>query len=273
VRFGQDIQVSITSFRAMALWVLGYPDAALADADQAVAYAREIGQAATLMYAQDHASFAQILCGRYATANALIEEAVGLADEKGTPFWSALGISQRGCIFALTGRPADAVQMLTSGIAAWRSTKATIWVPWWLSHLAQAYAALGQFDEAWRSIGDAMTAVETAREKWCEAEVHRVAGEIALKAPGSDAAKAPKWFETALALAREQQAKSWELRAATSMARLCRDQGKPGQARDLLAPIYGWFSECLDTLDLKQAKALLDELASGGQPRSARPLL
>jgi predicted ATPase len=107
--------------------------------------------------------------------------------------------------------------------------------------LARAHAELGQFEEAWRCIGEAMTAVETTKEKWCEAEVHRVAGEIALKSPEPDAAKAQAYFERALAVARAQQAKSWELRAATSLARLWRDQGKRDGAHDLLAPIYGWF--------------------------------
>ena len=105
-----------------------------------------------------------------------------------------------------------------------------------------------------------MTAMETTKERWCEAEVHRIAGEIALKSPEPDAAKAQAYFERALAVARQQQAKSWELRAAMSMARLWRDQGKRDEARDLLAPVYGWFTEGFDTLDLKEAKALLDEL-------------
>jgi predicted ATPase len=107
-----------------------------------------------------------------------------------------------------------------------------------------------------------MTAVETTKERWWEAEVYRTAGEIALMLPEPDAAKAEAYFERALAVARQQQAKSWELRAAMSMARLWRDQGKRVEARDLLAPIYGWFTEGFDALDLKQAKTLLDELAS-----------
>jgi len=106
-----------------------------------------------------------------------------------------------------------------------------------------------------------MGAMEATKEKWCEAEVNRVAGEIALLTPEPDAAKAEAHFERALTIAREQQAKSWELRAAMSMARLWRDQGKRQQAHDLLAPVYGWFTEGFDTLDLKEAKALLDELA------------
>jgi predicted ATPase len=105
-----------------------------------------------------------------------------------------------------------------------------------------------------------MTAVLPSKETWCEAEVHRVAGEIVLKSPERDAAKAEAYFERALAVARKQQAKSWELRAAMSMARLKCDQGKRDEARDLLAPVYGWFTEGFNTLDLKEAKALLDDL-------------
>jgi predicted ATPase len=129
-----------------------------------------------------------------------------------------------------------------------------------LSYLTSAHAKLGQFDEAWRCIDDAVTAVETTKERWSEAEINRLAGEIALKSPEPDVAKAEDYFERALTVARQQQAKSWELRAAMSMARLWCNQGKPQQARELLAPVYGWFTEGHDTLDLKEAKALLEEL-------------
>ena len=166
----------------------------------------------------------------------------------------------QGCVLALTGKASNAVQMITSGITAWRSTGATMWMPLYLSYLARAHAELGQFDDAWRCIGEAMTAIETTKESWCEAEVNRIAGEIALQSPKPDAAKAEAYFERALAVARQQQAKSWELRAAMSLARLWRDQGKLQQARELLAPVYGWFTEGFDTRDLKEAKALLDQL-------------
>jgi predicted ATPase len=126
--------------------------------------------------------------------------------------------------------------------------------------LARAYAALDQFDHAWRRIGEAIAAVETTNERWCEAEVYRIAGEIALLSPERDAAKAEAYFERALAVARKQQAKTWELRGAMSMARLWRDQGKRDAARNLLAPVYDWFTEGFDTLDLKEAKTLLDKL-------------
>ena len=122
-------------------------------------------------------------------------------------------------------------------------------------------ASSAQFDDAWRCIDEAATAVERSKESWCEAEVHRIAGEIELMSPERDAAKAQAHFERALEIARAQQARSWELRAATSLARLWRDQGRRAEARDLLAPVYGWFTEGFDTLDLKEAKALLEELA------------
>jgi predicted ATPase len=185
-----------------------------------------------------------------------------LAVETGAVPWNALGILDQGRLLALTGKASDAVQMMNSGIAAFRSTGSTTWVPWHLSFLASAYVELGQFDDAWRCIGEAMTAVETTKERWCEAEINRIAGEIALKSPEPETAKAEACFERALEVARQQEAKSWELRAAMSMARLWRDQGKVQQAGELLIPVYGWFTEGFDTRDLKEAKALLDELAA-----------
>ena len=149
----------------------------------------------------------------------------------------------------------------TSGIMSLRSTGVSLNEPQHLSYLAMAYAELGQPDDARRCIDDAIDKVERSKEKWCEAEVNRIAGEVALKSPAPDTEKAEKYFDRALAVARQQRAKSWELRAAMSMARLWRDQGKRNEARDLLAPVYGWFTEGFDTLDLKEARLLLDELA------------
>jgi predicted ATPase len=166
----------------------------------------------------------------------------------------------RGDLFALTGKASDAVHMITSGITASRLTGAIRWFPLHLSLLAKAYAELRQFDNAWHCIGEAVTAAETTKDTLFEAETHRTAGEIALMSPEPNAAKAEACCELALAVAHKQQAKSLELRAAMSLARLWRDQGKPQQARELLAPVYGWFTEGFDTLDLKEAKTLLDEL-------------
>jgi predicted ATPase len=143
-----------------------------------------------------------------------------------------------------------------------RAAGATVWLPMWLSYLASAYAQLGQYDDARRCVGEAMMVMETTKERWFEGEVNRITGQIVLLSPGPDAAEAEVYFERALQVARRRQAKSHELRATMSLARLWRSQGKPQQARELLAPVYGWFTEGFDTLDLKEAKALLEKLAS-----------
>jgi predicted ATPase len=168
----------------------------------------------------------------------------------------------KGRFLVATDKASDAVHAMTSARTGWRSSGSTAYASSAISCLSSAYADLGQFDDARHYIDKAFTAVETSKEKWCEAEVFRTAGEIGLKSPERDATKAEAYFERALAVARQQQAKSWELRAAMSLARLWSDQGKVQQARELLAPVYGWFSEGFDTLDLKEAKALLEELAA-----------
>jgi predicted ATPase len=160
------------------------------------------------------------------TAMASLDELVALAEEKDAQFWKALGTLSRGVVLTLTGRASDAIQVIPTAIIAHRSTGSTGFVPLYPSYLASAYADLDQFDDAWRCIGEALTAVETTKERWWEAEINRIAGEIALLSPEPDAAKAEAYFERALAVARRQQAKSWELRAAMSMARLWRDQGR-----------------------------------------------
>jgi class 3 adenylate cyclase/predicted ATPase len=259
-RFGQDVRAAILCYRSVALWLLGYPDAALGDIERALKDAREIGHAATLMYVIGHASLPYLYCGKYGVANARADEVVALAHEKGALIWKAFGIMNQGLLLALAGSATDAVQKIESGLTAWRSTGSTLWMPLYLPHLALAHAQLGRREDAWRCISDAMTAVEKTKERWCEADIHRIAGDIMLMAREPDAAKAEAHFERALAIARAQRARSWELRASMSMARLRRDQGQPAEARDLLAPVYGWFTEGFDTLDLRQARALLDEL-------------
>ena len=136
-RFGQDVRVSTLSFRSLALWLLGHPDAALADADHALSDAREIGHAVTLMYALCITSFVHIYCGNYATANAQLDELVALADEKGALSWKAYGMLVQGWLFAQIGKASDAVQIITAGISAYRSTGSTMWMPMYLSYLAR----------------------------------------------------------------------------------------------------------------------------------------
>jgi predicted ATPase len=260
MRFGTDVGVSILSYRSIALWLLGYPEAALADTDRALAVACGLGQAASLMFALHHASLSHIQIGDISAAQANADELFLLASDKDASLWRAFAILTRGCLLTLNGDDLDAIQTITQGIAALRSTGAASFVPLYLPLLATAFYRLNRFDEAWQVIGEAMTAVETTKERWCEAEVIRTAGKIALMSPERNLTKAKMYFEHALSVARQQQAKSWELRAAMSLARLWRDQGKVREARELLAPVYGWFTEGFDTRDLKEAKALLVKL-------------
>ena len=173
-------------------------------------------------------------------------------------FWNAI----RGQCLAATGRATEAVEVLTSAADAYRSTGSTALVPLDQLYFATAYAELGQFADASACIGDATAALQKNKDRLWEAEVLRMTGEVAFNSSEPSVAQAEAHFERALFVARQQQAKSWELRAAMSLARLWRDQGKPQQARELLAPVYGWFTEGFDTRDLKEAKALLEELAA-----------
>ena len=218
-RFGQDVRVAALSYRALALWLLGYPEAALTDIESAIKDAREIAQAATLMYALFHGVLIHMQSRNYAAANLEGDELAALANEKGSLFWATWAKSLQGCLAILAGEPADAIEMIASSLALGRSTGTTMYAPLSLSQLAKAHAHLGQFDEAWRYTNEAMAAVEISEERWFKAELYRTAGEVALSSPKKDAAKAEAHFENALTVARQQQAKSWELRAATSMAR------------------------------------------------------
>jgi predicted ATPase len=261
-RLGVDVGVAILSFRSLALWVLGYPDRALSDTEHALRLAREIGQAPTLMYALAYRAPLLTLLGNYVAALALASDLNALAEEKGSLYWQACGMMCQGDALALNDNAADAIPKLIAGITTWRSTGSTAWLPMRISYLARAHAALHQFDEASRCVDEAMSVLEETGERWYEAEVNRIGGQIALHSPEPDSAKAEASFEQALSVARAQQAKSWELRAAMSLARLWRDQGKRDEARELLAPVYGWFIEGFDTRDLKEANTLLDELAA-----------
>jgi predicted ATPase len=238
MRFDLDIGVTSLFYRARAHWLLGYPDIALADIDRSLREARDIGHAATLMVALGVTFLTFIHCGSYGAASSLTNELIALATEKSSALWKAFGVMIQSCLFALTGNPPHPAHMITASLATWEETGSTLYLPFWLMHLAIACSKLKRFAEASRYIAEAMTKIETTEERRCEAEVNRVAGEIAVKSSEEDVVKAEAYFQRALTVARQQQAKSWELRAAMSMARLWRDQGKREAARELLAPVY-----------------------------------
>ena len=152
------------------------------------------------------------------------------------------------------------ISLLRSGSAAYRSTGAELWMPHYIAFLAEAYGIAGQVEEAIIQLNAAFQIAKQTEERWLAAELNRHKGQLLLRKGNAEAAE--ELYRNALHIASEQEAKLWELRAAASLARLRRDQGRRTEARDLLAPIYGWFTEGFDTPDLKEAKALLDELTA-----------
>jgi predicted ATPase len=174
------------------------------------------------------------------------------------PFWIAVGTIYRGWLKAKNGDVAEGRSLLRSGSAAYHATGAELWMPSFITLLARACEIAGQVEEAVTLSDGALRTVERTGERWLEAELYRHKGQLLLCQGQPEAAE--ELYRKALSIAREQEAKLWELRAAVSLARLRRDQGRHPEARDLLAPVYGWFTEGFDTPDLKGAKALLDEL-------------
>ena len=261
-RFGQDAGVANLCYRSYNLWLLGYPAAAIADAEQAIRNARELEHGTTLLLALTYTSITHGRCGNYTIANARLEEAVALANEKGAMFWKAGAMFVQGEIFTKAGKSSEAITAIESSLAVWRSTGTKMFLPFYLASLSKAHADLGEFDSALHHLAEAMALLETTNESWCEAEVYRIAGEIALLSNDANAAKAEGFFERAIAVSQEQRAKSWELRAAVSMARLRRDQGKIPEAQDLLRVTLGWFKEGFNTADLREANVLLETLTS-----------
>jgi predicted ATPase len=213
----------------------------------------------SLFFALGLAAWAPLQCGEYATVQGLVDELALLAEEKGASFWMAHAMLVKGSLYAATGKPTDAVRELTAAFAKWRATGARVMVPLYMAYLAGAHADLGQFDQAWRCIDEAVATVAETKEKLFEPNIYIAAGDIACLSPQADAKKkAAAHYEHALTLARAQQAKAWELRAATRLARLCED--RPDEARGLLGPIYESFANGFETTDLKAARLLLDDL-------------
>jgi class 3 adenylate cyclase/predicted ATPase len=259
--FGQDVRVAALFYRSLALWQLGYPDAAIRDAARSVVDARDTGQAANVMAALAITSLTHMHCGNYSLAKAQLDEVCALAEEKSAMFWKVGAMLLLGCLSALNGKATEAVKTIGSGMGAWRSTGASLWMPMHLAHLIGAYADVGHFDQAQRCFDDAVTLMAQTKERWYESDIHRIAGDVAMRAPDADPVKAETLFAQALDIARAQQAKSFELRAAMSLASLWREQKRCDEARSLLAPIYNWYTEGFDTHDLRQARELLDGLA------------
>jgi predicted ATPase len=172
-----------------------------------------------------------------------------------------MGTSLRGWAVALQGQGEAGLAQVRQGLAAWRTTGAALLVPYFGALLAEVSAHLGHTEDGLQALAEAHTLVEQHEERWWEAEVCRLRGILLLRQPETPLAEAEAWLQRGLDVARHQEAKSLELRAAMSLSRLWQQQGKRQEAHDLLAPIYGWFTEGFDTADLQEAKALLGELS------------
>jgi predicted ATPase len=259
-RIGIDPGVGCRAHAARTLWLLGYPDQTLAYLHEALALAHELSHSYSLAFARSMAAFASQFRRDVSAVYEHAEAAIVLSTEQGFTHWAALGASVRGWALAMQGQGKAGMAQVRQGIAACRATGAVLTVPFLCTVLADVAAHLGHTEEGLQALAEAHTLVEQQEERWWEAEVARLRGVLLLRQLGTPQAEAEACFHQALDVARRQEAKSLELRAAMSLARLWQHQGKRAEARALLAPVYGWFTEGFDTADLQEAQALLEAL-------------
>ena len=259
--YGPGAAVGAMVYAAWTLWCLGYPDQSLAKSHEALATARRMAHHYTLAVALCHCALLHQFRREVRPTEELSEALMALSTEQGLAYWPGVATVMKGWVLAERGRGEASIAELRSAMATLRAIGFVAELPWYLALFAGAHATVGQTADGLDAIAEALALVASTNERFYEAEIYRVKGELLLKQGGPDsAAGAESCFRQALDIARVQSAKSWELRAATSLTRLWRDQGRRAQARELLAPIYGWFTEGFETADLKDAKALLDEL-------------
>jgi predicted ATPase len=259
-RMGSDLDGTCRINAALLLWLLGYPDQALARVHDALTFVHELSPPYSLAYARCWAAYVYQFRWDVPAVHEQAEAAVALSIEQGFPFWAAAGTILRGWALAMQGQGEAGMAQVCQGIAAYRATEAPLLVAYYCTLLAEVSAHLGHPEDGLQALVEAHTLMEQQEERYWEAEVCRLRGVLLLRQPGTPQAEAETWLQRALDVARRQEAKALELRAAMSLGRLWQQQGKRDEARELLAPIYGWFTEGFDTADLQEAKALLNEL-------------
>jgi DNA-binding SARP family transcriptional activator/predicted ATPase len=257
--YGQDPGIASLNYASWALWSLGYPEQALKRAGESLALAQELAVPLNLVYAQTVAGSCYAFCYDWQKAQELAEACIHLSTEHGFPYWLAGGILLRGWALAGQGQTEEGVAQIRQGLTMTRATGSRLTNSIHLAILAETYGRMGQIEEGLTVLGEAMTMAHRGGEYFYEAEIHRVKGELLLVQGEADA-EVEVCFRQAIEVARRQRAKSLELRATVSLCRLWQKQGKREEARQLLAAIYGWFTEGFDTPDLKEAKALLEAL-------------
>jgi predicted ATPase len=247
---GQDLGVGCRIGLATTLWLLGYPEQALARLNEALALAHELSHPYSLGFARVWAAWVYQFCRDVPAVYEQAEAIVTLATTQGSPLLAAMGTSFRGWALAMQGQDAEGTVQVRQGITTWRATGAVVWVPHLCALLAEVLAHRGHTVDGLQALAEAHTLVEQQEERYWEAEVCRLRGVLLLRQPRTAPAETAAWLQRALDVARRQQAKSLELRAAMSLSRLWQQQGKREEAYALLAPVYGWFTEGFDTADL-----------------------
>jgi predicted ATPase len=256
---GDDTSVMSQACLGIVLLCLGYPDQALEQSSAAIAKARKMAHLPSLAASLAFGARLHSLDGDNAALDELAGQLIAMATEQSFPLWRALGTIYRGCVSVKNGDVAGGISLLRGGSTAYRATGAQMWLPYHSALLARACEIADQAEEALVHLDDALQIMDRTGERWFVAELNRHKGQLLLRQGQSEAAE--ELYRNALGIADEQGAKLWELRAAVSLARLWGEHGRRIEARDLLTPVYGWFNEGFDTTDLREAKALIDELA------------
>jgi class 3 adenylate cyclase/predicted ATPase len=258
--YGEDAGVVCHSFTAWALWRLGYPAQGLVQTDKAVTLAQQSAHPFSLSFVLSNAAQFHQLRREVRAVQEHSDATITLATDQGFPFWLAIGSTLRGWALAQQGQVQEGIEQLTQGLSAFRATGAESTRSHYLALLAEAHSVSEQPEAGLTALAEALTVVDKTGARFHEPELYRLKGELLLQQNSANQAEAETCFHQAIRIAQSQQAKSWELRASTSLARLWQQQGKRQEAHDLLAPVYSWFTEGFDTADLKDAKALLEEL-------------
>jgi DNA-binding winged helix-turn-helix (wHTH) protein/predicted ATPase len=267
---GADPGVLCRIYVAWTLWMLGYADQALQRMDEALALAQ--GHPFSLAFALPFSAWLHLFRREWHAAHIQAEAVIALATEQGFPQWVALGMLARGGALCGQGQYAEGSRQLQQGLAAWQAQGLSLGQPRYLTMLAEAYGEVRQADAGLQVLDEALALLESTGERVYEADLYRLRGELLLRGTAPDMSQAETCWRHALNVARAQQARSWELRAALSLCRLWQQQGKQAAAYALLAPLYGWFTEGFDTTDLQEARAVLETLdgsAEGGRSSGA----
>ena len=258
--YGHDAGVLCLSWLSLTLWVLGYPDQALTQSHEAITLARKLAHPHSLAAALSYAVWLHHFRQDGLAVQERVEAAIVLSNEQGFPLYSTMGMTLQGWALAMHGQGEDGIAQLQQGLAAMRALRIELGWPSYLALLVEAYGNVGQTEAGLTTLTEALATAHRTGERWWETELHRLKGELLLRQV-NPTEEAEACFRQAIEIARQQQAKSLELRAATSLSRWWQQQGKRPEAHDLLAPIYGWFTEGFDTADLQEAKALLKTLS------------